>query len=72
MQLRCIKSHFDEFSRELALIRQDLPIIIISGYVSDELRLAARAAGVREVIQKQYTLEELGQAIQRALTSRDA
>lgn len=59
-----------EFGRELAAIRPDLPVIIISGYVSDELRLAARAAGVREVIQKQYTLEELGSAIQRALAER--
>lgn len=61
-----------EFSRELAAIRPDLPVIIISGYVSDELRLAARLAGVREVIQKQYTLEELGPAIQRALTATGA
>ncbi len=61
-----------EFSRELAAIRPGLPVIIISGYVSDDLRLAARSAGVREVIQKQYTLEELGSAIQRALKSVDA
>ncbi len=56
-----------EFSRELAAIRPDLPVIIISGYVCDELRVAARGARVREVIQKQHTLEELGPAIQRAL-----
>ena len=56
-----------ELARQLLAIRPDLPVIVISGYVSDELRLAARAVGVREVIQKQYTLEELGPAIQRAL-----
>ncbi|MFM9915836.1 MAG: response regulator, partial [Rhizobacter sp.] len=61
-----------EVCRELAAIRPGLPVIIISGYVSDELRVAARAAGVREVIQKQYTLEELGPAIRRALTPSDA
>jgi DNA-binding NtrC family response regulator len=58
-----------EFSRELAAIRPGLPVIIVSGYVSDDLRVAARSAGVREVVQKQYTLEELGSAIQRALKS---
>jgi signal transduction histidine kinase/ActR/RegA family two-component response regulator len=56
-----------ELARQLLALRPDLPVIVISGYVSDELRLAARAVGVREVIQKQYTLEELGPAIQRAL-----
>ncbi|MDL2336916.1 MAG: ATP-binding protein [Pseudomonadota bacterium] len=61
-----------EFSRELSAIRPTLPVIIISGYVSDELCVAARATGVREVIQKQYTLEALGPAIQRALSGRVA
>ena len=58
-----------EFARQLLSIRPDLPVIVISGYVSDELRLAARACGVHAVIQKQYTLEELGPAIQRALAA---
>ncbi|MBY0468370.1 MAG: response regulator [Burkholderiaceae bacterium] len=59
-----------EFARQLLAIRPDLPVIVMSGYVSDELRLAARAGGVREVIQKQYTLEELGSAIHRVLADR--
>lgn len=58
-----------KFARQLLAIRPDLPLIVISGYVSDELRLTARACGVCEVIQKQYTLEELGPAIQRALVA---
>jgi CheY-like chemotaxis protein len=59
-----------EFARQLLTLRPDLPVIVMSGYVSDELRLAARAGGVREVIQKQYTLEELGSAIHRVLADR--
>ena len=59
-----------ELARQLRALRADLPLIVISGYVSDELQRAARACGVREVVQKQYTLEELGPAIQRAWASR--
>ena len=56
-----------EFARRVRAIRPDLPVIVMSGYVADELRQAARACGVREVIQKQYTLEELGPALRRAV-----
>ena len=56
-----------EFARRARAIRPDLPVIVMSGYVADELRQAARACGVREVIQKQYTLEELGPALRRAV-----
>lgn len=44
--------------------RPDLPVIMISGYVNDELRTQARAAGVRELIAKPQDLEELRDAVQ--------
>jgi len=43
----------------LSRIRPDLPIIIISGYVDEELQRAARELGVRRVIYKLHTLDEL-------------
>jgi CheY-like chemotaxis protein len=42
----------------------DLPVIMVSGYVNDELRAQAVAAGVRELIAKPYDLEELRDAVQ--------
>ncbi len=48
-----------EVARELASLRADLPVIISSGYITEDLTLAADAAGVRGVLQKQNTLEEL-------------
>ena len=48
-----------DLARELSRIRPDLPIIIISGYVDEELQRAARELGVRRVIYKLHTLDEL-------------
>jgi signal transduction histidine kinase len=56
-----------EVSRALAALRPDLPVLIISGYIFDELPAQARRAGVREVIRKQHVLEDLAPAIARAL-----
>lgn len=40
-------------------IRPGLPTILISGYVSDELRASAAAHGVRHVLEKTRSLDEL-------------
>jgi signal transduction histidine kinase/ActR/RegA family two-component response regulator len=46
-------------------IRPDFPIALSSGYVSDGLRAQAWALGVREIIDKPATVEELAHALQR-------
>jgi len=56
-----------DVSRSIAGIRPDLPVIMISGYVADELPMDARRVGVREVVGKQNVLEDLLPAIGRAL-----
>ncbi|CAN5810730.1 hypothetical protein BH11PSE8_BH11PSE8_33800 [soil metagenome] len=43
----------------LAEIRPGLPVVISSGYLSDELRAGAAEAGVRRLLRKENTLEEL-------------
>ena len=48
-----------DVARALAKIRADLPVVISSGYISEELQTAAAALGVRSLLQKQNTLEEL-------------
>lgn len=53
--------------RALAEIRPGLPVVISSGYVSDELRANAAALGVRAVMQKEHTLEELGALVHAVL-----
>jgi len=56
-----------DIARELAAFRPDLAVVISSGYVSDELLAAAAQAGVRRVMQKEYTLEQLQDLIRDVL-----
>jgi signal transduction histidine kinase/CheY-like chemotaxis protein len=58
--------------RALAGIRPSLPVVISSGYVSEELRANASALGVRAVMQKEHTLEELGALVHEVLVANPA
>jgi CheY-like chemotaxis protein len=48
-------------------IRADLPVIITSGYVRSEDRDTAKELGVRELVLKPDTVEELAQVLERVL-----
>jgi len=48
----------------LRKLRPDLPVALISGYVTDELRASARALGIREVIYKPNMVNDLIKSIQ--------
>jgi PAS domain S-box-containing protein len=61
-----------ELAAELARIRPELPVAISSGYVSEELRAGARRVGVRYLMQKQNTFEELAALVHRALADVEA
>ena len=52
-----------DVARALRLVRADLPVIISSGNLPDQLQAEARDAGVRALVHKQFTLEELGAVI---------
>jgi PAS domain S-box-containing protein len=52
--------------------RSNLPVIVVSGYITDELRAQAAAAGVCELIAKPQDLELLRDIIQRLLMPRKA
>ena len=51
----------------LRALRPDLPIVLSSGYVSDELLRDARRCGVSEVIFKENTIDQLDALLQRLL-----
>lgn len=61
-----------DVAAELARLRPDLPVVLTSGYVTDELRAQARDAGVREVVYKPNTVEELCAAVSRTLDAKEA
>ena len=55
--------------RELRRIRADLPIALASGYITEELRAQAPAAGVSELVYKPNTADELCEAVARLAAS---
>ncbi|MEQ1773937.1 MAG: response regulator [Burkholderiales bacterium] len=56
--------------QELKKIRVDLPVAMASGYLTDDLRAKALAAGVCELIYKPNTVEELCEAVARLVSVR--
>jgi PAS domain S-box-containing protein len=54
-----------DLARALKEIRVDLPVVLASGYITDELRQKAPAAGVCELIYKPNTADELCEAVAR-------
>ena len=57
-----------DVARALQRIRADLPVVISSGNLPDQLHHEARQAGVRALVHKQFTLEELGAVIHWVLS----
>jgi two-component system, cell cycle sensor histidine kinase and response regulator CckA len=53
--------------KQIKQLRPDLPVILASGYVTEDLKQSAREAGVRHVISKPQTVTELCEIVQRTL-----
>jgi CheY-like chemotaxis protein len=51
--------------REILAVRGDIPVLMTSGYLGDDARSQAVAAGIRELIPKPNTVEMLGDALDR-------
>jgi len=61
-----------DFARSVLAIRPDVPVIMTTGYIDpDDLDLARRI-GVREVILKPTTIEEMGRSFHRQLAARQS
>lgn len=56
-----------ELARLVNGLRPDLPVILTSGMISDELRREAEAVGVASVLLKPAGIEELAQAVSRTI-----
>ena len=56
-----------EVARAVREIRPGLPVAIISGYITDQLRAEADKAGVRALIFKPNAVEELCDAVQKLI-----
>lgn len=54
-------------ARAIRDAQPELPVIVVSGYITDALRAQAAEAGVRELISKPHDIEELRDAVQRLI-----
>ena len=54
-----------EVAQEIQAIRADLPVVLASGYITEDLRQKAPAAGIRELIYKPDTADDLCEAVAR-------
>jgi len=61
-----------DVAEELARIRPGLPVAITSGYLSDELRQQAERVGVRHLIYKPNTVEELCEMVRKLTDAKAA
>ncbi len=61
-----------EVAEALKHIRPDLPVVLASGYITEELRAKAPAAGIRELIYKPNTVDDLCGAIVRYANAQGA
>jgi signal transduction histidine kinase len=59
-------------ARELARIRPDLPVVVSSGNLSEERRAEMLSYGVRALIHKENTFEELRPVVDRLLRGAEA
>jgi len=57
-----------EVARAIHQVRRDLPVVVVSGYINEELRAQAAAAGVRELVFKAQDMEELRDLVHRILS----
>ncbi|WP_284620149.1 hybrid sensor histidine kinase/response regulator [Aquabacterium humicola] len=56
-----------DLAADLVRIRADLPVVILSGYVSDRVRADAEKLGVRRVVSKGGSVDELNGLVRRLL-----
>ncbi len=60
-----------DVARTIAEIKPALPVVIISGYITDSLRSSARQAGVHHLVQKANSVEELTEALSKIIALED-
>ncbi|MFM9968145.1 MAG: ATP-binding protein [Burkholderiales bacterium] len=58
-------------AEEVARIRPDLPVVLVSGFVDERLRHKAASAGVRRILDKPFSADELGAALHDTLGDSD-
>ena len=56
-----------ELARRIRAVRQDIPILLVTGYPNRLIAQEGRAAGVQEILSKPLDFRRLAQALEHAL-----
>lgn len=56
-----------EVASQLRRVRPHLPVLLLSGHIPDDSRIAALDAGIRHLVYKPYRIAELAEAVSAAL-----
>ncbi|MBC7984991.1 MAG: PAS domain S-box protein, partial [Candidatus Obscuribacterales bacterium] len=59
-----------EFASAVRKLRGDIPIVMTSGYIREQDLNAVRELGIRELVLKPNTVEELGETLHRVLAKK--
>jgi CheY-like chemotaxis protein len=59
-----------DLAREIARIRSDIPILVMSGYTGKQVADRARASGATEVLRKPLVSRDIAESLARVLTAR--
>jgi len=59
-----------DFAKSVLDIRPDVPVILTTGYIDPDDLERVQRIGVREVILKPTTIEEMGRSFRRLLAGR--
>ncbi|MEI7903587.1 MAG: ATP-binding protein, partial [bacterium] len=55
-------------AREILAVRPDLPVLLCSGHLTETMKAQARSAGIRHVLYKPHTMEELSASLHQLVT----
>ena len=58
-----------DLAREIALMRPDMPIVLMSGYAGAQVQARARAVGIREILHKPLQRRDIAECFGRVLQS---
>lgn len=58
-----------QVAREVAMLRPDLPVMVTSGLITDDLRRKAAEAGARYLVEKPDTIDGICSAVHEALSA---
>jgi CheY-like chemotaxis protein len=57
-----------QVAQEVAAIRAELPVVLITGYLDDALKRQAKQVGVRALVRKEAGFEDLAQVLHKVLS----